>query len=539
MTPGDAGYQPLAIVSRLLEYGRYENSTWTSTAGMDFGLAGWDVEARLNYTETENNLFLPIPYSAGGTVAAAYDLTNVQAPELTLFQPFTQTPMDVNTISYALNLGLLIDSALDNEAVKLKLDAKRDMNLFGRDADVKIGMQYDTRDASGDAITQAPGLFPSSVNINDYVTGVNWYTSFNNSIGGTYYRNEDLRRAWSDAVGGLSVTPADDQLISIKEDIISGYAMATVPFEGGNFVFGARVEATDYTSAGPEIDVDYSNDYVNFLPSAHLNFDLRDDLKLRLSASTGLSRPTYNELRASALVNPTNRTIVGGNPTLDAETTWGGDASLEWYFAPASLLSAGMFYRHVNDVIYADSTTVDGGIYLPSAAGEQWTLNGFVNGQEGHLSGLEFNFIGQADDLLPAPFDGFGVSGNVTILDSEFETNSGEKFSLPGTSDLIYNASIYYEKFGLSARLNYQYRDDWLSTTENDSLAEYWAEEQRVDASIRYILPYQAAGAQFTLFANGNNLTDETDVRYEGTIATPNQVESYGRYWLFGIRVDY
>ena len=539
VTPGSTGYQPLALVTRALEYGRYDNSTWTSTAGADLNLAGWDVEARLNYTETENNTFLPLPYSAGGMVAAAYDLTDRQAPKLTLFQPFTQTPMNVNTIDYAAILGIVVDSALNNDATKLKLDAERDMTLFGRDADVKIGLQYDTRDASGDAITQGGGAFPSSIDIDDYATGVSWYTHFNNTIGATYYRNKDLRHDWSEAVGGLHVTPAADQLISIKEDIIAGYAMATVPFEGGNFVFGARVESTDYTSAGPDIAVDYSNDYVNFLPSAHLNFDLRDDLKLRLSASTGLSRPTYNELRASALVDVPGKTIIGGNPTLDPETTWGGDASLEWYYAPASLLSAGVFYRHVKDVIYADSTTVDGGIYLPSAAGEKWTLNGFVNGQEGHLSGLELNFIGQASDFLPAAFDGFGISGNITMLDSEFKTNSGEKFSLPGTSDLIYNASVYYEKYGLSARLNYQYRDDWLSTTENDSLAEYWAEEKRVDASVRYVLPFETAGARYTLFANGNNLTDETDVRYDETILRPNQVETYGRYWLFGIRVDY
>jgi TonB-dependent receptor len=296
---------------------------------------------------------------------------------------------------------------------------------------------------------------------------------------------------------------------------------------------------TDYTSAGPAIDVEYSDDYVSFLPSAHLNLDLNDEMKLRFSASTGLSRPTYNELRASATVSIPDQAVIGGNPTLDAEKTWGGDISFEWYYAPASILSAGVFYRHVDDVIYASSSTIDGGIYLDSAAGQDWSYTGFVNGKSGHLSGLELNFIGQADDFLPEAFNGFGVSGNLTVLDSEFETNEGATYSLPGTSDLIWNASVYYEKFGLSARLNYQYRDAWLSTTENDGLAEYWDEQQRVDASIRYNLPWQAQGAQFTLFANANNLTDETDVRYEGTVATPNQVEGYGRRWLLGVRVDY
>ena len=539
VAPGEAGYQPLVLVTRALEDGRYDNSTFTNTLGMDFTLADWFVEARLNYTETEDNTFLPLPYSAGGTVAASYDLSDVQAPEVTVYDTFTQTPRSLLGIDYAAILGLVIDASLDNEAWKFKLDGERETDLFGGTV-LKAGIQYDSREASGHSFAQSPGLFPSGIDIDQYSTNVAWYSDFNNTIGATYYRNTDLRADWAELVGGLSASISDDLLIGIEEDIIAGYAMATTGFDGGNLVYGARVEMTDYTSSGPAIAGGaYSDDYVNFLPSAHLNLDLNDTMKLRFSASTGLSRPTYNELRGSALVDFTDQSVTGGNPTLDAEKTWGGDVSFEWYYAPASIFSAGLFYRHVDDVIYASTSTIDGGIYLDTAAGQDWDYTGFVNGKSGHLSGLELNFIGQAADLLPEPLDGFGVSGNLTVLDSEFETNEGATYSLPGTSDLIWNASVYYEKFGLSARLNYQYRDAWLSTTENDGLAEYWDEQQRVDASIRYSLPWQVQGAQFTLFANGNNLTDEIDVRYSGTVATPNQVEGYGRRWLLGLRVDY
>lgn len=537
---GESGYQPLVFVNRLLEYGRYDNSTWTSTLGADFNAGDWYVEARANYTETEDNTFLPIPYSLYGQAAASYDVSNVESPELYVYAPFTMTEMDINQVSYAASIGLVVATGLDNEAMKFKLDAERDMSLFGRDTTVKIGGQWDSREATGFALVQDTSVgFPDGFDFSDYMTGVKWYSDFNNTIGGTYYQNEKLRSDWANGIGGFPVNVPDDQEISIEEDIFALYAMATSEFDGGNFVYGARVEMTDYTSAGPSIDVDYSDDYVSFLPSAHLNLDLNEDMKLRFSASTGLSRPTYNEMRASASVDVPGQTVVGGNPTLDAEKTWGGDISFEWYYAPASIFSAGAFYRHVDDVIYASSSTIDGGIYLDSAAGEDWTYTGYVNGKSGHLSGLELNFIGQAEDFLPETFSGFGVSGNLTVLDSEFETNEGNTFSLPGTSDLIWNASVYYEKFGLSARLNYQYRDAWLSTTENDGLAEYWDEQQRVDASIRYNLPWDVQGAQFTLFANANNLTDETDVRYEGTVATPNQVEGYGRRWLLGVRVDY
>jgi len=539
VSPGATGYAPLALVNRLLEAGVYTNSTFTNTLGLDADWGNWFVEARLNYTETTNETDLPIAYSAGGTAGAAYDLSDVNAPELTVFQPFSQTGMDLAQIAYGANLAYNVQGGLDTEAWKLRFDAERDLTLFGRASTLRTGFQYDTREAFGDGLGFAIGGFPAGVDIGSFDTGEPWNTDFNNSIGGTYYDNEGLRAAWDAAAGGLGIPASPDQIVSIEEDVIAGYAMATTEFEGGNIVYGARVEMTDYTSEGPAIDIAYSDDYITVLPSAHLNLDLTDDVKFRVSASTGLSRPTYPELRASAVVDPTNRIVSGGNPTLDPETTWGFDASLEWYFAPASLFSVGAFYREVDDVIYVDTTTIDGGIYVPAAAGEDWTLSGSVNGRNGQLSGVEVNFIGQATDLLPAPFDGFGVSANLTALDSSFDTLSGTSFSLPGTSDLIYNASLFYENYGFSARVNYQYRDAWLSTTENNSLAEYWDEQERVDASLRYALPAMDNGIALTLFANANNLTDAVDVRYAGTTATPNQVEGYGRRFLFGLRVDY
>jgi TonB-dependent receptor len=537
---GPTGYDASVSVARMLEAGEYENSTFTNIIGADFDVGGWEIETRAALTETENSTFLPIPRSERGSAAADYDITNVESPVLTLYSAGTRNPLSLANVVYPLNLGVIVASNLDFEATTFKVDATRDTELLG-DTTLAFGAQYDIREGSGIAIAQAGGLFPSSVNINSFRTNVRWYSDMNNSIGATYYDNEGLRAAWERAIGGFNVAAPADQVIQIEENILSAYGMATTRFDWGNIVYGVRVEGTDYTTDGPSVEAPYSDDYLNVLPSIHVNFDLTDDLKLRVSGTTGLSRPTYNEMRASASINRTSTpvSVTGGNPTLEPEKTWGADASLEWYFAPASLISAGAFYRNIENVIYADGSTIDGGVYDPSAAGETWDYTGFVNGQNGRLSGIELNLMANAADLLPEPFDGLGVTANVTLLDSEFETNNGTKFSLPGTSETIYNASIYYEKYGASVRLNYQFRDDWLSTTENDSFGEYWAAQQRVDISLRYALPFDVAGVSATLFANGNNLTDETDVRYVGTAATPNQVEGYGRYWLAGLRLDY
>jgi len=528
--PGEQRSDVLMIADRLLEDGSYENSTYTNTLGADFAVGGWRLEARLNYTETEFDVRLPIPFSTGAPVFGSFDLADREDPLLDLAAPLP-------SLEYAVTLGLDVAQNLDIEATKFKLDAERDTALFG-DSTLALGVQYDQRESGGYAISQGINFGFPVPDIGAFDTGVPWDSNTTNSIGGTYYDNRGLRAAW-EAAGGLGpVDPADDLLVAIDEDILAAYLMATTRFAWGNVVYGVRVEQTDYTSAGPAggEPLEVEDDFINVLPSAHLNVDLADDLKFRLSASSGVNRPTYNEWRAAAAVNPTEQEVSGGNPFLDAEEAFGVDVSLEWYYATASILSLGAFHREIDNVIYQDVTTVDGGAYLPTAAGEDWTFSGATNGDNGKLSGVEANFMFSGQDFLPGALGGLGFSANVTFVDSEFETLDGRQLDLPGTSELIYNASVFYEHYGLSARLNYQYRDEWISPIEDPS--EYWGEMERVDATIAYELPLELAGARASVYANLNNITDETDVRFAGN-GTINQAESFGRYYLLGLRINY
>ncbi|MEO0398925.1 MAG: TonB-dependent receptor [Pseudomonadota bacterium] len=543
----DRGYSPLVSVTRLLEDGKYTNSTWTSTAGADVTTNGWDIKGRVNYTETRNEAFLPIPFSSGGEIAASYDVTDILDPQLTVFAPGTTTPIDINDITYSSSFGLVFANALDIESLQIKFDGERDVDFLGGTR-IKTGIQIDLRDATG-GDTLVFGGFPSDVDIASFNTGVPWDTGFSNTINATNYDNIGIRDAWEASAGGLSAEFDAESIIGIDENIFAFYAMATTDFSWGNIVYGARIEHTEFETEGNQLvdgaqaPITADNSYTFVLPSVHVNIDVAEDVKLRFSGTTGISRPTYSESRASVSVDAIEFEIEGGNPTLDAENSIGADVSLEYYFASASILSVGGFVRFIDDVIYADTTTVaDGSALAPGLIDPNTPtlFNSFFNGEDGQLLGLEANLIGQAT-FLPGPFDGLGLATNVTIVDSEFSapTQGGAKFSLPGTSDVVFNASVFYEKFGVSARVNYQYRDAWLSTTENDSLTEFWGATERVDASVRYTLPVTPGSATITLFADGNNLTDERDLRYVNTPATPNQYEGFGRRFVAGARIDF
>ena len=237
------------------------------------------------------------------------------------------------------------------------------------------------------------------------------------------------------------MTPAapEEDVTSIVEDIMAVYAMIDTEYDWGNIVYGVRIEETEYSSEGSLLNdetgalepIYYEDSFVNVLPSLHINYNVSENLKARASVSTGVNRPTYIEWRASASINPTTtpKTVSGGNPSLKSEDATGVDLTLEYYFAPSSILAAGFFTKSIDNVIYSDVKEVDGYVY-GGQEGENWEISGAVNGSDGKIYGLEFNFIGQGLDLHPN-LNGWGISANVTFVDSEFTTVSYTHLTLP------------------------------------------------------------------------------------------------------------
>jgi TonB-dependent receptor len=543
-------------IQRLLQDGRYNNNTWTTTAGTDFDAAGWQVEARLNYTETESSTILPIPLSilAVPNVSlptVVYDRADPRLVTVNLLQtrftpaPTVGAPLPAIPQSgpLAANLSILFGDVLETDAWKLQADASRDILLGGRDTTIEFGAQYDTRSAAGGNPGSNLGAllrpFPASVNIDAFQTDRPWTSDFPRGFDVFLYDNEGIRKAWAEAVGGFNLTIAPDQAISIEEDILAAYAQATVNWGRSTLVAGARVEHSDYTTsgfavtaAGPQ-PLSISQSDTRLFPSVNYSFDATEAVKLRAGLTTGVSRPDYRELRASAVVDASNDVVIGGNPRLQAEEAWGVDAAIEWYPNAGGIVALSAFSRWVDNVIFDASTTLADDRFGPGTTGFDYIT--VDNGSDGRLTGLELNYQ-QQWTFLPGPLDGFGFQGNITLIDSEFTAPDGRVLPLPGTSDMIYNASLYFENYGLSVRLNYAWRDDWLSSIETDIDADnYWGAYERLDFSARYQVTDFA-----TLYFDANNLTDELGVRYQNRDRSlPTEVEGFGRRFMAGVRVSY
>ena len=540
--PANKGVSPTGDVRRLLQYGFYDNQTNVNTIGADFAFGEWDIEVSYSDIETRSDIWLPLPFlnGKGGDpelTNLAYDLTDKKEPIISFDQ-------NLGDIEFGTNLTIDAIGGLDIDTDQFKFDASR-ANKWGV---IKVGLKHDTRDAEGggaplQTVVSGPHVTQDQVRLAR--TGL-WETGYDNSAGAFYVDNKEiLNQMIADGLERPEFGP--DEALEIDETILSAYLMQTIDMDWGNIVLGVRVEDTDYETIGVKLvgavaqPLKVSQNYTNVLPSAHVNWDFREDQKLRFSFSTGISRPTYIEARAAGSISEIGEAVTGGNPELEEETSWGVDLAWEWYFNDASLLSVTAFHRSIDNVIAESTVKVNGSIYSDVAGpNDLWDLSSFDNGKDGKLNGLELAYTARLDNYIEGFWAGFGVEANLTAIDSEYTTPGGLKFNLPGQSDLSYNFSLFYEDHGLMARLSYRYRDAFSDENETGAVfgfteAIYWDEQSRVDLAVRYDLePLIGYGA--SLFLNVNNLTDEEDGQYAGKKWKPIRVEEYGRRYVAGIR---
>lgn len=538
---------------RLFNDALYINKTEMNTLGIETSFGEWDIKAQASKIDTTFDTYMPMGYFIGGgqLTNLSYDISDPQNPIIN----FDGTYRDVDY-----STKLLVDAigGLYTETDQFKIDISRENNR----GELKFGLQYDDRIATGGGATLATvsvaGGYPADVCDPKEYRLDDFASSRDNSVGAFYTDNPALNDCLNTVRPPRSDFP-DDEKIDIEEVLFAAYIMQTFEMDWGNIVAGLRIEDTEYETNGFRLatvsgDIGYENiavgakevlsvkrSYTNYLPSVHVNYDMSEDVKLRLSYSTGISRPSYIEARAAASINILSNEIAGGNPFLKQEESWGIDAAFEWYYDEASLFSITLFHREIDNVISESNSKVDGTLYSDQAQpGELWDLAAFGNGKDGELQGLEISLNARMDNYIDGFFSGFGASLNVALIESEYTTPEGKVFALPGQSDTNYNASIFYEDHGFSARLTYRYRSEWLDETETGAVFNlgggvYWAAQNRLDASVRYDLE-ALTGQKASIFADFNNITDESDMRYTAQRWNVNQVESFGRSFLAGVR---
>ena len=350
---------------------------------------------------------------------------------------------------------------------------------------------------------------------------------------------------------GITVEPAVDQrsVYDISEETMGGYAELLFDVDGSVRVdgnVGVRVVTTDLNVNGNQrvtqpdgsqviLPITVSNNYTSVLPSANVRFRFTDDLQLRLAASKTLTRPSFSQLSPALTLVPAQGQGSGGNPNLGPLRADQLDGSLEYYFSRTGSAYLAAFYRKVKGFVFTtgNNVTIDGIDYV---------IQQPTNGESGTIKGLEVG--GQTFfDFLPAPFDGFGVQANYTYIDSNTPSAiPGYNTTLPNLSKHSFNISGLYEKGGLSMRVAYNYRSDYLGGVYglplvgggNQLLPIYTQGYGWLDASINYDLT-----ENFTLTLEGSNLLRRHEFTFYNVKTRPGTHSIDDRQIMAGVRFKF
>ena len=322
-------------------------------------------------------------------------------------------------------------------------------------------------------------------------------------------------------------------------------------FESGMFRgnLGLRYIDTDVSSTGNSVTngvataTTSTGSYDFLLPRFNLVANVSEDVVVRAGWGKDIRRPNFNSLSTSTTFSTSpNPPVSIGNPGLEPEEVSSFDLSAEWYFAPSSVVSIGYFNKERTGLFvrtqdnpfedpvtgYRDITAPceQGGIFNPIAdvnvfgdAGgvgvcvpAATTVNGAgETTQKGVEIAFQYDLAQFEDDLGWA--SGFGFIANLTRQDfsggdtflnptsrarAAFALTStgatdvtlrGQLIDLSGTA---YNITTYYEKYGISARMRYTWREAYRSTDFGSTSSFPWGfpvvQEDRgqLNASISY-----------------------------------------------------
>lgn len=476
----------------------------------------------------------------------------------------------IDTFTKPLSEFRVADLVDDTDAYTGRAILAYDTEFLGGNATFKAGFQYDqrTKQSVNEQIqlTTAAQFSTIGAPIDYNAFSIDLPFQGNIPMGYTfrYFDIDRVEQVADAARANFPFTRLVDEDYEVRETIYAGFLMGTLRYDWGSIVGGVRVERVENRGIATGITAESADTL--FFPSLHVNYNVSENGKFRIGYTTGAARADYDLLRPNVQINDANETISGGNPAIRPERSWGLDSYLEWYIMPQGFMSIGVFYRDVRDVLYTDRRTFNSdALNFGGVDRSGYIFSGIANAGEGRIIGVEMAAQLQlepfTEDLgLPGWMGGFGITANLTLNDSEatkpaFGTGAtaipARTVRLPGTSDVVYNIGGYYEKYGFSARLQYQRRSTWLDGIANDLTDAgdtYWAADDEMDFSMRY-----AFNRNFEIYFDASNLLDQPGRRYSepGNLLTATgtptpftdnltiEFEQFGRRYTGGVRITF
>lgn len=364
-------------------------------------------------------------------------------------------------------------------------------------------------------------------------------------------------------------TSTTNAFFDISEETHALYAQAN--FESGIFRgnAGFRYLETDVSSVGNTVingvatPTTTKGSYDFVLPRLNLVADVRDDVVIRAAWGKDIRRPNFDDLSTSFQFSTSpNPPVFIGNPGLKPEEVESFDLSAAWYFADSSVLSVGYFHKEraglfvsTQEDPFEDPATgfrditepcEQGGIFNPIAdinvfgpvgVGVCVPLASTINGagkttQKGIEVAFQYDLSRFESEMGWA--SGFGFIANFTSQDfsggEEYWTatsRAAEVFAANGATDVglrtqlidlsetAYNLTLYYERYGISARTRYTWREAYRSTDFGSTSSFPWGftvvqdDRGQLNASVNY-----AVNDNLSVGVEAVNITESDVTQY-------------------------
>lgn len=337
-----------------------------------------------------------------------------------------------------------------------------------------------------------------------------------------------------------------------------------------------------------------SQSYDDFLPSVNIRIAPSDKAQFRFAYSKAISRPSFNDLRNYVqfqVPGPVGTLTANqpfpavalkansyGNPLLQPIKSDNFDLTAEFYYSRSGSITVGGFYKHLTNIysVLNGIASNNGGVAnnvgvdLANPSVIQFTNNGQTlpanvsvtnNGPSASLKGIELDVRQNSFGFLDPVLDGLGATFNFTYIDADklgqqpvlpanYDTTTPgynaatgflTSFPFPGISKYNLNAEVFYEKYGVQARVAYTWRSSYFVSSQ-DSLGPndptYTGASGFLDASLFY-----AITKNIKVGVTGSNLANTRITTYNvinrAGLQALRGVNEADRRFTAGIRVGF
>ncbi|MGJ8679704.1 TonB-dependent receptor [Paraglaciecola sp.] len=408
-------------------------------------------------------------------------------------------------------MGTYSESSVTEETSSIYIQSLWEFDLANLPMQLNVGVRYEETEVSSSVLQQVPTAVW-------WKGGSEWHTQ---------YLDGDSNFLQLEGEHDV-LLPMFDLKVDLTDDLVGrvswGKTIARAPL--GNLAGGRQL------SGSPKIGSrNGSEGNTNLQPFESTNFDLSLEYYYDEGsyAAVGYFRKEVENFIGSQIVSTT---IEGFNDIYQGP---------RWQQAEADLIADGV--QATNDAIFAqiqaNGSSLNAQGYIEPEAGDPlitWDISRPYNSPETKtVDGIEVavqHLIGDS---------GFGVGVNATFVegDVEFDVDSlTQQTPLTGLSDSA-NFQGFYEKDGISVKLTYAWRDEYLigvgqSQGSSDNPPQFAKAFGQWDVSVNYDVD-----ENFTIFFDGINLNNETEQgfgRYKEQFLFARQ---YGPRYILGARYSF